>query len=119
MKIRLISNSGETQREVAQAIGVPFQTLNSWLRELALPRMDKVQRIAGHFDVPVTELIEDKPAYYVDEKTAKIAQEIFDNTDLRALFDATRDISPDDMRLIYDMALALKRKEDGDDDFGC
>ena len=53
--------------------------------------------------------------YYENDDTAAIAQEIFDNHDLRVLFDAARDADPDDLKTTYDMLMALKRKEKGDD----
>lgn len=119
-----------TQKEVADAIGVAYSTYSLYESGKREPNVITIKKIADTLNVSANVLLGirdyDEPTqtngesvYYTNEKTAKIAQEIFDNTDLRALFDATRDISPDDMRLIYDMALALKRKEDGDDDFGC
>ena len=53
-------------------------------------------------------------------KTAQVAQEIFENKELKALFDVQKDMDPDDLRAMHSMALALKRKERGDiDDTGC
>lgn len=52
--------------------------------------------------------------YYINEETAQIAQEIYEDKELRALFDAARDISPEDMKTLYSVALAMKRKELGE-----
>lgn len=52
--------------------------------------------------------------YYLDPETAEIAQEIYEDKELRALFDAARDISPEDMKTLYSVALAMKRKERGE-----
>ena len=74
------------------------------------PSMEKVQKLASYFNISVESLLgdeEDGPGYYLNEETAKAAQEIFENnaTDLKAL---------------HSMALALKRKERGYiDDTGC
>lgn len=58
--------------------------------------------------------------YYINEETARVAQEMFENKDLRALYDVQKDMDPEDLRALYNMALALKRKERGDsDDTGC
>ena len=58
--------------------------------------------------------------YYLNEETAKAAQEIFENKELRMLFDVQRDMQADDLRALHNMALALKRKERGNiDDTGC
>lgn len=57
--------------------------------------------------------------YYLNEETAKAAQEIFENKELRALFDVQKDMDAEDLKALHNMALALKRKERGDDGTGC
>ena len=55
----------------------------------------------------------------MNEETAQMAQEIFENKELRLLFSAARDASPEDLKTTHDLLLALKRKERGyDDDTG-
>lgn len=49
--------------------------------------------------------------YYINEQTAQVAQEIFENKELRLLFDAARDADPEDLKTVHSMLLALKRKE--------
>lgn len=39
-----------------------------------------------------------KPEYYMNPETAKVAQEIYDDKDLHALFDAARDATPDELK---------------------
>ena len=58
--------------------------------------------------------------YYLNEETAKAAQEIFENKELHMLFDVARNADAEDLRALHNMALALKRKERGNiDDTGC
>ena len=54
--------------------------------------------------------------YYFDPETAKAAEEMRENKDLKVLFDAARDASPKDLRTAYDMLMALKRKEQRSND---
>lgn len=82
------------------------------------PSMEKVQKIADYFNVSVDYLMgaeekEDSPVYYTNEETAAIAQDIFENRELRLLFDAARDAEPEDLTAVHTMLLALKRKERG------
>jgi len=51
--------------------------------------------------------------YYIDDDTAQVAQEIFENKDLKLLFDAARDASPEDLKTAHNILLALKAKEQG------
>ena len=113
---RLLSATGKTQKEVAEVIGVSPQTFNTWCRGIALPRMGKVQRLADYFGVNKSDLIDEVPktgqeeGYYIDEETAKVAQEIFDDPDLRALFSAAKDAKPDDLKMAAEM---LRRFKEG------
>lgn len=55
--------------------------------------------------------------YYLNDETAEMAQKLFENRDLRVLFDAAKDATPEDLKTTYDMLMALKRKERGEDEF--
>ena len=48
--------------------------------------------------------------YYIDDETAQIAQTIATNPELKQLYDAQRDLDPNDLQALYGMTLALKRK---------
>lgn len=84
------------------------------------PSADRLQKIADYFGVSVdfftVQNSGQNEMYYFDDETAKAAQEIFVNKELRALFDVQRDMSAEDLRALHAMALALKRKERGTDD---
>ena len=56
---RYIYESGLTQLEIAKVIGVSPQTFNSWCRGIAIPRMDKIQRLADFFKINKSDLIDD------------------------------------------------------------
>ena len=117
----LIEKNQLTQSEVASKIGVSPQTFNTWCRGIALPRMGKIQRLSDFFNVDITELIDDisdkqEPSYYINPETAHMAQEIYDNKELKLLFDAARTASPQDLKATHDILLALKRREVGNPD---
>lgn len=84
------------------------------------PGLDKIRQIAELLGVSVDYLTgEEKEGgeeYYLNDETKEIAQAIFENKDLRLLFDASRDASPEDLQTVHTMLLALKRKERGLDD---
>lgn len=46
--------------------------------------------------------------YYTNPETAKLAQELFDNPDMRILFDAARDSEPKDLQMAADLLKRLK-----------
>lgn len=82
------------------------------------PNAAKIRAIADYFGVSVDYLLSGErkargKKYHLNDETAAIAQDIFQNKELRILFDAARDAGPEDLTLVYNMLLALKRKENG------
>lgn len=74
------------------------------------PGIEKIQMIAEYLDVPVDYLLtgEVKSGYYLDDETAKIAQEIFDSKELGYLFDAAKGSTPQDLKMAADFLRRLK-----------
>ncbi|MCD8207608.1 MAG: helix-turn-helix domain-containing protein [Bacteroidales bacterium] len=103
-----------TQVELAKRLGVSTSTTYYWLNGIKTPRMDKVDEMCRIFHCKRSDLTAE--GYYTDGDTAEIAQEIFDNHDLRVLFDAARDASPEDLKTTYNMLMALKKKGSDQDD---
>ena len=84
-----------------------------------------MKKIADYFGVSVEYLMTgEEPAgnekYYLNDETAEMAQQLFENKDLRILFDTAKDATPEDLQTVHSMLLALKKKERGyTDDTGC
>ena len=49
----------KSQIEVAKAIDVSPQTFNTWCQGIAIPRMDKIQKLADYFMISMADLIEE------------------------------------------------------------
>lgn len=118
---QLLQKFGVTAYQVSKATGIPQSTLSNWKAKRNLIRGDKAQKIADYFGVSVDYLMTGKEKeggekYYLNDETAEMAQALFENRNLRALFDAARDASPEDLKTTYDMLMALKRKERGEND---
>ena len=124
--IHYMEMNGKTQTDLINDLGFNKSAVSTWCNGTRLPRMDKVDALAKYFKINRSDLIEEKSdfdsndRYYLNDETARAAQEIFENNELRMLFDVQRDMDADDLRALHNMALALKRKERGnDDDTGC
>lgn len=109
---------------VASIANIGKSTFSDWKSGRSIPKNEKLVKIANALEVSLDYLMtgEEKEAdrYYINDETAQVAQEIFENKELRALFDVQRDMEADDLRALHNMALALKRKErGGNDDTGC
>jgi transcriptional regulator with XRE-family HTH domain len=101
-----------SQKELMQHMKVSSATVSDWCSGKKMPRIDKLTSIANFLRVTMSDLVEEKTkesaGYYLDEETAKVAQEVFDNPDLRILFDAARASKPEDIRMAADILKRLK-----------
>ena len=57
---RYIAQSGKTQKELADMLGVAQSTFNNWCTGVRYPRMDKVEQLADYFGIKKSDLIEEK-----------------------------------------------------------
>lgn len=111
---RIASDCGKTQAEIARDLHLNKATVSSWMNGTRVPRMDKVDLLAHYFNCKRTDIMEDGDGniqhqeYYTDPETAAVAQELFDDPDLRVLFDAARDSKPEDLRMAADLLRRLK-----------
>lgn len=104
--------------KVSKETGIAQSVFSSWKNGISTPKQDKMQKIADYFNVSLEYLMTGKEkeggeTYYLNEETRKAAQDIFENKELRMLFDAARDAQPEDLQAVHTMLLALKRKERG------
>ena len=118
---QLLQKFGVTTADVCKATGIGQSTMSNWKSRRNLISGKNAQLIADYFGVSVDYLMTGKEKegwekYYINDETASIAQEIFDNKELRLLFDAAKDAQPNDLQTVHQMLLALKRKERGDID---
>lgn len=117
---KLLQKYGISTYKVSKETGIAQSVFSSWKNGISTPKQDKMQKIADYFHVSVEYLItgEEKEGgekYYLNDETADIAQQIFENKELKVLFDAAKDAQPEDLGTVYQMLLALKRKERGED----
>ena len=122
---KLLKEKGLKAADVTRATGIKSPVFSEWKKGKSKPNTEKMIKIANFLGVSVEYLTTSKEPeineeYYLNKETAQVAQEIFENKELRALFDVQRDMDPEDLKALHNMALALKRKERGDiDDTGC
>lgn len=99
---------------------------NGYISKLdkSTPNVAKIKKIADYFGVSVDYLMngedsENVEKYHFDEETAQMAQEMFENKDMRVLFKTARNAKPEDLKIVNDMLIALMKKENPDYDEGC
>lgn len=114
----LMEQKGVTPYEISKATGIPASAFTKWKQGISSPKIDRLKLLADYFGVPVEYLMTGEmpsgEGYYIDEGTAEVAQALFENKDMRLLFDAARDASPEDLQMVAQLLERLKRKEDGE-----
>ena len=118
---KLLLSHGVSTYRFCMDTGISQSTISTWKKKKNTITSDIGKKIAEYFNVSLDYLLtgEDKGErkYYLNDETAQVAQDIFENKELRALFDVGKDMEPEDLRALHNMALALKRKERGLDEY--
>lgn len=117
MDIRKIS-----QTELHEKTGVGKPSINAYLKGEYKAKQDRVDLIAEALNVDPTWLIGyDVPmerssresfnnGYYTDSETAELAEKLRTNPDMKILFSAAKDLTPEEMQQAADYVNYLKLK---------
>jgi transcriptional regulator with XRE-family HTH domain len=117
----LCKKKGVTMAEAERDLGFAKGYLSKL--DKSSPSSERIKVIAEYLGVSpsmlllrnyIDEKIEEiSEGHYVNPGAAKAAQEAFDNPDMKALFDAARGASAEDIRAACAVLLALKAKNGG------
>lgn len=114
---KLRDEKGVTDYQVSKNAGIPRSTFSEWKKGKYVPKSEKLQKIADFFGVSLEYLTTGKDTaketidgtkYYFDDETARKAQELFENKDMRILFDAARGAKAEDLQMAADLLTRLK-----------
>lgn len=104
-----------TLEQLGKMVDISRQTLHKYEQGVInnIPK-EKIEALALALDTSPSYLYgwQEKNHYYLDENTREIAQDIFENKELRTLFDASRTASSKDLKLVTELLLNLKERED-------
>lgn len=102
-----------TQEELSKRTGLSKSAIGMYEQGRRFPSEEVLELFADFFNVNMDTLLgkTKRSTYYLDPETAKLAQEVYDNPDLRILFDASRDLRPEDIKFVVDMINRMKRSD--------
>jgi len=108
---------GLSQAALADALGVTQQAVGNWETNKNMPDNDIQIKIADYFHITLDELNGRKTnkGYYVNEETAQIANEMKKRPELKTLFDASRKMTPEDIREVNALIKAKLQKPEYED----
>lgn len=116
----LLKKNNVTAYRVAKETGVTTATLTSWKQGKYTPKREKLQKIADYFGVGIEYFTGKEPVeetsnqgYYIDEETAKTAQEIYNND--KILFDVYKTADRDRLIAYAKKLSELRKLEEGEE----
>ena len=117
---KLRDERGLKDADVVRETKITKSTFSDWKSGRSNPKQEKLQKIADFFGVTVNYLmtgespVEDE--YYTNPETARMAQEMFEDPDMRSLLDMKRNMEPDKFKAHVNFMRELYRKEHPEDD---
>ena len=112
----LLQKYGVSTYKVSKDTGIAQSVFSSWKNGVSTPKQDKMQIIADYFNVSIEYLMTGKESsgYYLNEETAKLAQEMFEDEDMRSLFDMKRKMPPERFKAHMEFMKNLYKQETGE-----
>lgn len=113
------SSAGLTYKEIAEKTGISESSITKLFGGFqANPSIDAISKIADILDCEVDDFLirengEPSSPYYLDKKTAEMAQYLKDQPELKVLLDATKDLSPENIKFVVDLVNRLKDSSNG------
>lgn len=91
------------QVDLAKYLKCSTGLVSAWCAGQKMPRPNTIYEICLWFHIEMADLLTDtskeqEDGYYLNEETKKIAQAIYDNPDMRSLFDMSSKMSPERLK---------------------
>ena len=109
---KILQEKGLKQYDIIKGTGISPGTLSGWKRGDYVPKEQTRQLIADYLGVSLLRLDtgKDEPkkstdgdVWYFDNETAKLAEEIQKDPQRKLLFEAARNVSPENIELAINM----------------
>lgn len=100
-----------TNKTLAKATGLPEGTISRIASgETKEPKLKTLRLLAKALDCTIDDLQAGGTVepYYLNQETADIAQDIYENPNLRILFDASKNLSPEDIQAVVEIAKRIQ-----------
>lgn len=118
----LLNRDGVSIADVSRATGISQSVFSNWKRRNSRISAENAKKIAQYFNVTVgflfgTQEGENTSKYYDNAVSELIAQQMYDDPQLHALFHVKRNIDVEKFKTFYDMVIALYKKEHPEDNY--
>lgn len=116
--------AGLNQADLRRLMGVSSATVSEWCSGKKIPRTDKINTICYYLGIGIDDLLSDNndgddatpsSGYYTNPETARLAQEMFEDPDMRSLFSMKRNMDPKQFKAYLDFMKMQYRLEHPED----
>lgn len=108
---RIMYERGVSQSKLAHDLNLTKSTVSSWMNGYRTPRMSKIDMLCEYLHCKRSDLMEpysETKHHHTNTDTEQIAQSIYDDPDLHALFDAARGNKSENLQLAAEMLKRMK-----------
>lgn len=108
-----ITKNNELQKDIAEIAKVSAGTISDWLKRRSYPRMDKVQLLAEHWGIQMSDLVEERSVdnqYYLQKESKMIADELAKDPDTLIMFQEFQKLSPANREIVRAMISSLPKE---------
>lgn len=109
---QLRKSKGYSQEQLAKMLHMGRSAISMYESDQREPNFETLEAIADIFNVDMDTLASskqnDKQNYYMDEETAKLAQALHDDPNLRTLLDASRKLKPEELQTVINLIKTMK-----------
>lgn len=111
----LRNSKGISQGKLERELGFSNGSISKW--KSSTPNPERLKKLADYFGVSVEYIMtgEEISGYYLNEETAKMAQEMFEDPDMRSLFDMKKNMPPERFKAHMEFMRNLYKQETGED----
>lgn len=106
---------GLSQEDLAIKMGYKSRStinkIESGAVDIARNKIEKFAEVLNTTPAYLMDWNDTPKEYYIDSEVSKYAQAVKDNPNLRILFDASKDMSKDDIDFVVNMIEGLKKRE--------
>ncbi len=101
---------GYSQSELERISGLSKGTITNWKKRD--PNMSSIIKVANALGCDVKYFLDDnEESYYLNDETARIAQRIYEDKDMRTLFDMSSKMTPDRLKAHIEFMKKLQESE--------
>lgn len=104
----------ELKKDVAAAIGVSASTICDWVKCRTYPRMDRVENLAKHWEINMSDLVEKRSmdnSYYLKKEAKAMADELINNPESLAIYQSLKKLSPKNKEIVKALINSLMEGE--------